>query len=107
MYFGAPTVRLLFVVSILNSVMNSSYLMASLWQRVTTPFRNYRPGDRITRFTMFDPAHIYDLSDSNGIIPEVDKTTPINVIGPVSTPFTPGEAKKMIAWMAEEEDVRE
>lgn len=81
--------------------------MASLWQKVTTPFRLYKPGDRITQFTMFDPAHIYDLSDSNGIIPEIDKTTPINVIGPVSTPFTPGEAKRMIAWMSEEEDVRE
>ena len=76
-------------------------------QRISAPFRYYRPGDPITRFTIAKEGSWFDLSDTGGIIPQVSKTTPLRVIGDVTTPFSPAESERLLAHMLRERALKE
>lgn len=62
----------------------------------------WKPGDPITRFTVFDDNATYDLSETDGIIPNISKT-PIDVIGGTMTVFAPGEEERVLRALRQEE----
>ena len=63
----------------------------------------WKPGDPITRFTVFDDNATYDLSETDGIIPNISKTTPIDVIGGTMTVFAPGEEERVLRALRQED----
>ena len=63
----------------------------------------WKPGDPITRFTVFDDNATYDLSETDGIIPNISKTTPIDVIGGTMTVFAPGEEERVLPALRQED----
>ena len=63
----------------------------------------WKPGDRITRFTVFDDDATYDLSETDGIIPNISETTPIDVIGGTMTVFAPGEEERLLQALRQED----
>lgn len=63
----------------------------------------WKPGDPITRFTFFKEGERYDLSDTDGIIPNISKTTPIDVIGGTMTVFAPGEEERLLQALRQED----
>ncbi|RYC73921.1 hypothetical protein G1ANC_00253 [Candidatus Nanosynsacchari sp. TM7_ANC_38.39_G1_1] len=74
-------------------------LASKIAQRITAPFRYYRPGDPITRFTIAEEGAWFDLSATNGAIPNVTGNIPLRVFGDVTTPFTPKESERILAYM--------
>ena len=58
----------------------------------------WKPGDRITRFTVFDDNATYD-----GIIPNISETTPVDVIGGTMTVFAPGEEERVLRALRQED----
>ena len=63
----------------------------------------WKPGDPITRFTVFDDNATYDLSETDGIIPNISKTTPIDVIGGTMTVFARGEEERVLRALRQED----
>lgn len=63
----------------------------------------WKPGDRITRFTVFDDNATYDLSKTDGIIPNISETTPVDVIGGTMTVFAPGEEERVLRALRQED----
>lgn len=76
-------------------------LASKIAQRITAPFRYYRPGDPITRFTIAEEGAWFDLSATNGAIPNVTGNRPLRVFGDVTTPFTLKESERLLARMRE------
>lgn len=64
----------------------------------------WKPGDPITRFTVFDDDAVYDLSDTDGIIKNISKTTPVDVIGGTMTVFSPDETEKVLQALRREDE---
>ena len=54
-------------------------------------------------FTVFDDDATYDLSETDGIIPNISKTTPIDVIGGTMTVFAPGEEERLLQVLRQED----
>ncbi len=52
---------------------------------------------------MFDDNATYDLSETDGIIPNISKTTPIDVIGGTMTVFAPGEEERVLRALRQED----
>lgn len=63
----------------------------------------WKPGDPITRFTVFDDNAVYDLSETDGIIPNISKKTPIDVIGGTMTVFARGEEERVLRALRQED----
>lgn len=72
--------------------------------RLGRPFRYWRPGDPIRRFTIFEDGATYDLTSTDGIIESFSKTTPVDIIGGTTTPFSPEDSQKILAWLEEDEE---
>lgn len=74
-------------------------IMSLKW-RLTAPFRYYRPGDKITRFTIVEPGSEFDLSETGGIIP--GQKVPLHVAGSVLTPFSNERSEELLKLLEAE-----